>query len=224
MKWASCYRNISISRIEQGLAEARRAVELDPLSPSVNQTLGWALYMARQYDRSIEQSRRAVEAFPDFLQIYATLGMAYEAKGMHRESAETLEKAMRLSGGAPSLATLLAHTRAGAGDTTDARRLLQTFRHDQGITPGLFAVLYMDTGDNDHAFQWLETGVREHSMFINETKVEPRYDPLRSDPRFAALLRKMNLANQTSFKFKHFALPEHRNVTVETCGFRLNPG
>jgi Carboxypeptidase regulatory-like domain len=73
---------ISTGRVLEGLAEARRAVELDPLSSSVNETLGWALYMVRQYDHSIEHLRRAVEAFPDFIQIYATLGMAYEAKGM----------------------------------------------------------------------------------------------------------------------------------------------
>ena len=144
--------------------------ELDPLSPSVSQTLGWALYMSRQYDRSIEQLRRAVEAFPDFVQIYATLGMTYEAKGMHRQSAETLQRAMQLSGGVPTVAALLAHTRAGAGDTGETRRLLQEFKQRKGITPVVLALLYMDAGDHDHAFEWLETGVREHSMFIEEVR------------------------------------------------------
>ena len=151
--------------------------------------------MARQYDRSIEHLRGAVGAFPDFIQIYATLGMAYEAKGMHRESVEILEKAMRLTGGAPSIAALLAHTRAGAGDPSEARRLLNRFKQRTRITPILFALLYMDLGDKDHAFEWFETGIREHSGFIDEIGAEPMYDRLRSDPRFAALLRKMNLAN-----------------------------
>lgn len=186
---------IETGRTEEGLTEARRAVELDPLSPSVNQTLGWALYMAHQYDRSIEHLRRVLEAFPDFVQIYATLGMAYEAKGMHRESAEILDKAVRLTGGGPTLAVLLAHTRAGAGDLSETRRLLQEFRQAKEITPVVWALLYMDSGDLDHAFEWLETGVREHSMFIAELKAEPMYDRLHSDPRFTALLRHMNLAN-----------------------------
>ena len=110
----------------------------------MNQTLGWAFYMAHQYDRSIEHLRRVVEAFPDFVQIYATLGMAYEAKGMHRESAEILEKAVQLTGGGPTLAVLLAHTRAGAGDMSETRRLLQEFRQQKGITPVVWALLYMD--------------------------------------------------------------------------------
>jgi TolB-like protein/Tfp pilus assembly protein PilF len=184
---------IETGRLDEGLAEARRAVELDPLSPSVNQTLGWALYIARQYDRSIEHSRQAVEAFPDFVQAYATLGMAYEAKGMHRESEEILQKALQLSGGAPTIAALFAHTRAGAGDTGETRRLLQEFKQRGGITPVVLALLYMDNGDHDHAFEWLETGVREHSMFIEEVTCDPLYDRLHSDPRFPALLRKMNL-------------------------------
>jgi len=185
---------IETGRLNEGLAEARRAVELDPLSPSVNQTLGWAFYMARQYDRSIERSRRAVEAFPDFVQSYATLGMAYEAKGMHRESAEILQRALQLSGGAPTVAALIAHTRAGAGDMVETRRLLREIKQGTGITPVVLALLNMDAGDDDRAFEWLETGVREHSMFIEEVSCDPLYDRLHPDPRFAALLRKMNLA------------------------------
>jgi TolB-like protein/Tfp pilus assembly protein PilF len=186
---------LQTGRIQEGLAEAFRAMELDPLSPAVSQMFGAALYTARQYDRAIEQLRHTVEAFPDFEPGYASLGMAYEAKGMHSQAADVLERAVRLTGGAPTLTALLAHTRAGAGDTSDARRLLQEFRQRQGITPVVWALLYMDSGDLDHAFEWFETGVREHSMFIDELKAEPMYDRLHSDPRFTALLRKMNLAN-----------------------------
>ena len=180
-------------RVEEGLAEARRAVELDPLSPSVNQTLGWALYMARQYDRAILQLRRSIEAFPDFMQGYASLGLAYEAKGMHREAIGVLEKGLKLTGGAPPMAALLAHAHAGAGDKREAQRLLSEFKNRKDITPILFALLYVDIGDKDGAFEWFDKGIEQHSMFIDEVKVDPLYDSLHSDPRFAVLLKKMNL-------------------------------
>lgn len=182
-------------RVEEGLAEARRAVELDPLSPSVNQTLGWALYMARQYDRAIQQFQHAIEAFPDFTQSYASLGLAYEAKGMHREAIAVLETLMKLTGGAPPAAALLAHAHAGEGDRSEARRRLDEFKKRKDVTPILFALLSVDVGDKTGAFEWFAKGVEQRSMFIDEVKVEPMYDSLHSDPRFATLLKKMNLAN-----------------------------
>jgi tetratricopeptide (TPR) repeat protein len=89
-------------RIDEGLIEARQAVGLSPMSPSPNQTLGWLYYMGRQYDRAIQHFQRAIEDFPDFLQNYSCLGIAYEAKGMHREAIDVLQKAVKLTNGAPA--------------------------------------------------------------------------------------------------------------------------
>jgi TolB-like protein/tetratricopeptide (TPR) repeat protein len=180
-------------RIEEALSEARRAVELNPLSPSPDETLGGILYTGRQYDRAIQHFQRAIQAFPDFIQNYSMLGLAYEAKGMHKEAIDVLEKAMKLTGGAPTLAVLLAHAHAGAGDKSQAQQLLTEFSKRKDITPIAYAVAYMDVGDKDRAFEWFEKGVEEHSMFIDELKVEPMYDNLRSEPRFTTLLRKMRL-------------------------------
>ncbi len=181
-------------RPEDGVIEARKAVELSPMSPSPFQTLGWALYMTRQYDRSIRHFLLAIDAFPDFVQNYAGLGLAYEAKGMHREAGEILKKGVALTQGAPPLAALLAHVHAAAGEGAEASRLLGQFRQRDDITPVVMALLSMDTGNRDQAFAWLDRGVEEHSMFIDELKVEPLYDSLRTDPRFTALLRKMRLS------------------------------
>ena len=164
------------------------------MSPSPNQTLGWALYMGRQYDRAIRHFLLAIDAFPDFAQSYASLGLAYEAKGMHREAIEVLERGMKLTSSAPPFAALLAHVHAGAGDRGEAQRLVEEFRKRGDITPILMALLYMDVGDRDRAFEWFGRGVEEHSMFIDELKVEPMYDGLRPDPRFTALLRRMRLS------------------------------
>ncbi len=180
-------------RVEEALVEVRRAVELNPLSPSPNETLGGIMYTGRQYDRAIRHFQRAILSFPDFAQNYAMLGLTYEAKGMHQEAIDVLEKGLKISVGAPTLAALLAHAHAGAGDKSQARQLLAEFSKRKDITPVAFAVLYMDLGDRDRAFEWFARGVDEHSMFIDEMKVEPMYDSLRSDPRFTTLLRKMNL-------------------------------
>jgi TolB-like protein/tetratricopeptide (TPR) repeat protein len=181
-------------RLEQGTAEARRAVELDPLSPSPGNTFGWALYMERQYDRAIEQYRQTVEVFPSYVQAYTNLGIAYCAKGMYAEAIRTLKEAVRIAGGAPPVSALLAHAHAVTGDKTEAERLLKEWKREE-ITPIVFALLYLDIGDKDHAFQWLDRGIAQRSMYMDELKVEPMFDRLHSDPRFPALLRKMNLEN-----------------------------
>jgi hypothetical protein len=121
--------------------------------------------------------------------------MAYAVKGMNRESIEILEKAMKLTRGAPPVAGLVAHARAGAGDKSEALRLLGEFRKRTDITPVVLALLYLDVGDKDHAIDWLEKGYEQHSLYIEELKVEPLYDSIRGDPRFIGILRKMNLAN-----------------------------
>ena len=128
-------------RVDEGLVEACRAVELNPLSPSLTRRSAGISILARQYDRAIQHLQRAIQAFPDFVQIYAMLGLAYEAKGMHNEASDILEKAMQLTGGAPTLAVLLAHAHAGAGDKSQAQQLLQEFWKRQGITPIAFAAL-----------------------------------------------------------------------------------
>jgi TolB-like protein/tetratricopeptide (TPR) repeat protein len=186
---------INTGRFEAGLAEMLRALELDPLSPHQRLALGWGLYATRHYDQAIAQNRQTLEVFPDFIQSYLHLGLAYTAKGMYPEAIEILEKAMKLTAGAPPVATLLAHAHARAGHTSPAGQLLDHFSKRKGINPLLFGLLYMDTGDNDRAFEWLDRAVAQRSQFSDELKVEPMFEPLHSDPRWALLLRKMNLSN-----------------------------
>jgi tetratricopeptide (TPR) repeat protein len=165
------------------------------MSPSPGNTFGWALYMERQYDRAIEQYRQTVEVFPSYVQAYSNLGIAYCAKGMYADAIRTLKEAVRIAGGAPPVSALLAHAQAVAGDKTEAQRLLKEWKTRQEITPIVFALLYLDVGNKDLAFQWLDRGIAQRSMYMDELKVEPMFDRLHSDPRFPALLRKMRLEN-----------------------------
>jgi TolB-like protein/Tfp pilus assembly protein PilF len=196
---------INTGRFEGGLSESRRARDLDPLSPGVHSQLGWCLYQARQYDAAIRQLRDTVELFPDFVQPYIHLGMAYSAAGMHRESIDIFQKLVGMTRGAPAVAALLAHAHARSGDKTQSKRLLNEYGNRTDITPVVLALLHMDVGDNEHALEWLGKGVAQHSMYIEELKVEPLYDSLRSDRRFTALLRSMNLVDRGFlFKINHF--------------------
>jgi tetratricopeptide (TPR) repeat protein len=182
-------------RVAEGVAEERQAVQLDPLAPSSRNQLGWALYMARQYPAAIEQHRGNVGVFPWYTQGYANLGISYAAAGRYADGIEVLEQGVRMAGAAPPLLALRAHVRTLQGDAADARRLVGDWASRGDVTPIAVALLYSDLGDADHAFAWLERGVTERSMFIDELKVEPMFDRLREDPRFPALLRRMHLAN-----------------------------
>jgi TolB-like protein/Tfp pilus assembly protein PilF len=183
---------IETGRFEEGLSEARRAVDLDPLSPSINTLLGWALYSARQYDPAIGQFRQTIEVYPNLAGAHLHLGMAYVAKGMHKEAMKVLQQAVNLTHRAPAALSLLGHAYAAAGDNRAPQRLLDELKKRREVA---FALLYMDAGDKDRAFEWLAKGYEEHSQFMEELKVNPVFDGLRSDARFAALLTKMHLAN-----------------------------
>ena len=91
--------------------------------------------------------------------------------------------------------SLLGHAYAAAGNNKESQRLLDELKKRREVTPVAFALLYMDAGDKDRAFEWLAKGYEEHSQFMEELKVNPVFDGLRSDARFAALLTKMHLAN-----------------------------
>ena len=186
---------IDLGRDREGLAEVRRAVELDPLGPSPNNALCMSLYMTRQYDQAIQHCLQALEVFPGYLEPYFGLGFAYSGKGMYPQAITYLEKAMTMTGGTPPVATLLAHARALAGNLTAAKRLIGEYTERRDITPLMLASLYIDVGDRDHAFEYLDKAIQERSYASDWISVNPGLDSLHSDPRWAALKRKMNLPN-----------------------------
>ena len=173
----------------------RRAAELDPFSPIVMVGLGWAFFVTGNYDQAITRNRQTLEIFPNSVQAYLHLGMALAEKGMFGQAIEVLEKASSITSGAPPVAAVLAHVRARAGDSRPARLLLEDLKKRKDVTPILFGLLYMDIGDRDRAFEWFNRAVEQRSMFSDEIMVEPMYRPLHSDPRWPALLKKMNLGN-----------------------------
>jgi TolB-like protein/Flp pilus assembly protein TadD len=168
---------------------ARRARELDPLSTIIGANMGIIQLFTRDYDGSIEALRTALEYAPDFAFGQEWLISAYIAKGMHEEAVEVAERLTRTQP-EPGHRVFLALAYAGAGRSDDAHRVLEEVRVSP-IDPFAVAQVYATLGDAAEAFEWLEKAFERRSLRLSWASVDPVFDPLRSDPRFEDLLRRI---------------------------------
>src|SRR5213080_3970610 len=192
--WYAIYL-VWVGRTNEGLAEIRRAQELDPLSLPINMTLGWCLCDAHQMDEGIDQLRKTIEMDPRFVVAHNRLALCYERKGMYDAAIAEFQKISDL--GARSLAIAeLGQAYAASGKRGEAQKALaelQELSKQRYISPSVFALIYAALGDKDQAFAWLEKSVEEHDLIIGRLKVDQRFDNLRSDPRFAEIVRRVGL-------------------------------
>ena len=192
-QWYAVYL-MSAGRFDEALAQTRRAQELDPLSLPINMTLGWVLLNARQYDQSIEQLRKTLEMDPHFILTHHRLGLVYEQKGKYDEAIAEFREVINLSAGKPLGITALAHAYALAGKRAEAQKTLvesQEISKQRYVSSAAIALIYAALGDKDQAFTWLEKADKERDGTLARLKVDPRFDSLRSDPRFADLERRI---------------------------------
>jgi Tfp pilus assembly protein PilF len=184
-------------RTKEAIIEIKRGLELAPIAVDINTELGLAYYYASEYDRAIEQFRKALEMDPTFVISYVFTGQAYEQKGMYEAAIAELNKARALSGGWLSIEAELGCAYAASGNRVEAHKVLQALREravQEYVNPYLIATIYLALGDRDQALVWLEKAYAERSAFIAFLKVEPKFDSLRSDPRFTDLLRRVGLS------------------------------
>jgi TolB-like protein len=178
-------------RIEEALAQGKRAVQLDPLSVASNRDLGYEFYDARQYDQAIEQERKTLELDPNYPQAHAVLGRAYLQKSMYDEGIAEFEKEGSTGVYNIGRAYAMAGRRAEAQKVLDQ---LSALSKEKYIVPKNVAAVYAALGNKEKAFEWLEKSYQDHSLGVGlSMKSFPGFDPLRSDPRFNDLLRRMNL-------------------------------
>jgi serine/threonine protein kinase/Flp pilus assembly protein TadD len=184
-------------RVEQALAEARMALELDPLDTLYNSEVGYLLHLTRQFERAVAQFRHTIDLDPTFWLPYWFLSITLALTGRSDEAIAAAEKAKELSGGNAATLGLLGRAYALAGRTAEARRLLEELelrRRSSYVHPSSLAMIYRGLGDLEKGLEWWTRGVEEHDMvLVPSLKTEPGYDHLRSHPAYKALLRKMNL-------------------------------
>ena len=200
---------IETGRKEQSLAEAQRALELDPYSPSVNNGLARQYYLSRDYDKAVAQCLMGLQLNPAYFPARIQLALAYEQTGRLSQAISELEQvagSIAAGGSPPNSAqpptdvpvvhALLGHAYAISGRPSDARRelsKLQASAAQRYIPPSYFAILWMGLGDNKQALAWLNRGYRDRSEHMLYLGLEPLVDPLRSDPNFVSLLKNVGL-------------------------------
>ncbi len=195
MHWFSHYLT-AMGRTQESLAMSQRALQLSPLDPVLNFHLSWVYYLARQPDLCIAQSRRGIELGLHPFWNHFFLGWGYEQKGMYVEAIQALEETVKRSKDSPVTIWVLAHAYAVGGRTSDANRLLENLverSKQKYIPPYEIGMVYLGLGQKDRAFEWFEKAFQERSGWMAYLRVDPRLDPVRSDPRLADLMRRVGL-------------------------------
>ena len=184
-------------RFEESVHEIAIARRLDPMSLPIRTAEGAESYMARRYDDALDELSRIVEIEPNYANAYLYRGLTYEQQGKWKEAIADLETSAKLDDSLRS-AAMLGEAYALAGDKTRARQILnelQVRAKREHVSPLYPAIIHTGLGDKDLAFSELEGAVEERATDLLGIKVVALYDPLRSDQRFAALLRKVGLPN-----------------------------
>lgn len=189
----------TLSRWDEAIAEGRKAQEVNPLSVPANKSLGATYHYARMYDAAIEQYRKTLEIDPNFTEGHDLLSDAYAKKGMYEEAISEEEECLKLAGDKEGAASLVKDY--AAHGYQEARRLqlgrtLEYYKEasqEQYVSPMFFATIYAGLDQKDNAFAWLEKAYENRTPWLVQISTDPQYENLRSDPRFADLLRRIGV-------------------------------
>jgi TolB-like protein/Tfp pilus assembly protein PilF len=188
---------IAMGRAQESVEQINLARQLDPLSLSINFSLGWRLYMARHYEQAIQQLRNTLEMDPNFALARLVLGETFEQQRDYSQAISQLQKATANSPNSPLMLAGLGHAYGVAKRAGEARVLLNQLMElskKQYVAPFYIALVYAGLGENDNAIRWLEKAYEDHSNGLVFIKVDPELDTLRSNPRFKEIQSKMHLS------------------------------
>ncbi len=199
--YATAYQRYSLylmamGRTQESMTEMNRARALDPLSVSMNFSLGWRLYMAHQYDQAIKQLGATIDMDPNFGLAHRVLGESYEQKGLYPEALDELRKAVAISHHSPPMLASLGHAYGVSGRKQNALKIIDQLKEESAsryVSPFYLAVVYAGMGEKNQALESLERAYQDRSNRVVFLKVDPQVDNLRSDPRFQALLQRLAL-------------------------------
>jgi len=184
------------AELKEAIRQAEYAIGLDPLSWEPHFWLSCFLWLARDYDRAMQQARFFEDIYPQSYMAHFMIGDIYRDSGRFEEAIEPQRRAVELSGGAPQMLGWLGLNLAKSGKTAEARsilRQLETIAGERYVLPTNFVWIYVGLEEYDNAFAWMERAIDDRDSIIIPIKSYPFFDPMRSDPRFLALLHKMNL-------------------------------
>jgi TolB-like protein/Tfp pilus assembly protein PilF len=186
-------------RAQEAVDEGTRAHQLDPLSPIIAAQEAQAYAFARQYDKAIEMYKMVIADNPAFGRAHGELAYAYWGEHKYAEAIQEWNSASKLEGDKDYMnwaATVDAGFRAGGWATSERKGLEVLLAQRKGtgsyVSPYLIAQIYADLSDKDHAFEWLNTGYKEHDENMIKLRTDFTMDSLRSDPRYTELVRKMD--------------------------------
>lgn len=187
---------MSQRRFDEAMAELRQAQELDPFSLAVKYRTGLLFYFSRQYERALQHSRDVAALYPNSDEPHRSLGSVLSQKGIYKEAIAELEKAVELRR-ADGTISALGNTYALAGQRDQANTLvkeLEEHARRRYVSPVSIARIYAGLGDRERVFKWLDKGYKDRSDHLLALGIDPTFDSVRSDPRFAVLMRRVGLA------------------------------
>ncbi len=183
----------ALGHYEEGVAKAKRASALDPLSLGIKTKEAWTLFAARRYDQAIDECRKTLERDPNFAWGHALMGLSYALKGRLADGLSHLEIANR-SGDSPLITAMLAYVYALSGRKGEAEKLAGELKEQSKrryVCPYEIGNIYLALGDKGQAFKWYEKAYEDRSDCMIWLKVDPRLDALHSDQRFKDLARRV---------------------------------
>jgi tetratricopeptide (TPR) repeat protein len=185
------YLLMHVGRLDEAIREGQIAVQLDPVSSATHSALGRFLYRAHRYEEALPHLLRAVELEPRGLTANVRLGDLYVQLGRYDEAIAAYKRAREVDPNGRNFQAAVAHVYALMGRHREARQMVSGLK----ANPYIVAAVYTALGDKDEAFRILEKAVEEHQL-ITPLKVEPPLESLHSDPRWKALLHRMNLPTE----------------------------
>lgn len=194
--WAYAHVLSNLGRHQEAIAESTRGQELDPTSLITNARDGAVLLFAGQYEKAIERCRKTIELDPHFWIAHLFLGHTLLKKGNYAEALSEFKKARELSRDNSETISMIGYVAARAGDRAQAQAILDeltSLSSKRYIPPSNIATVHVALGGRDEALALLEKAYDERDVRLSFIKIDPKWDPVRSDPRFISLLKRIGL-------------------------------
>ena len=187
---------LAIGQNKEGIRQSELAHELDPLSLQITSDLSLSYYLDRQYDRAIEVAQMAIDLDPNFARAHFRLGQNLLKKKRFDEAISEFKKAMALADDPPTYLAGLGQAYAAAGRTQEASQTIQQLieiSKSSYVPAYQIALIYANSGDKDHVFEWLDKAINEKDDWLDQLPSDPTWDLIRSDPRYKDVLHRINL-------------------------------